>query len=79
MFIRFKCVSASPADEAELREFHSTGDITIRYVLGGITAQADAIAPAYKDMFGDNLAEYIRHAINCSFYIKDGYEDGIIL
>ena len=80
MRIRFNCEGASDSDIAELREFHPCTDIQVRILPNGsVLAIAGEIQANYVDMFGMNLAEYIRHAINCSFFVKSGYENGVIL
>ena len=76
--IRFKLVSVNSLDLEELRRYHSIDDIRITLVEGDIVAHASTIAKGYENHVRDTI-EYIQHAINCAFFVKEGYESGTVL
>ena len=67
-------------DLEELREYHSIDEVQIAIDGDTVTATANSIGAGYKSIFAySELQEYIRHAINCSFYVIEGYEEGTIV
>ena len=82
MKILFKCTGVVVSNDlAQLREFHSIDDIHIALhgVDGdGVIATCHSIPDAYAEGF-DDLADYIRHCINCAFNTRQEWGGGLIL
>jgi len=77
MKLKFKVISADQADLDDLRKFHSDTEISCYITPNGyyVVATAYVVPERYKETLL-TVEDYIRHAINCSFPIANGYSKG---